>query len=284
MNKTDKITQIGNSSIIQHGKLNDRIYLIKLAEEDIKIIINEISKLATKHNYSKVVAKVAERAAPTFLAEGYTIEGHIPGFYNQKEDAFFVSLFLNKQRTVVPQKQLKVFQQLLLSPTDTKAPLRKTTEAYTIRKLHEKDIPAITSLYSTIFKSYPFPIDDPMYIAQTMSSHVQYFGAFIGNELAGISSAEIDFYAQNAEMTDFATLKEHSGHNLSYQLLETMEYEMKQQKILTLYTIARLNSIPMNKTFNRHKYRYSGTLINNTHITGNIESMNIYYKNLQVIP
>ncbi len=53
---------------------------------------------------------------------------------------------------------------------------------------------------------------------------------------------------------------------------------MKAQDIKTLYTIARLNSPAMNKTFLRLNYTYSGTLIKNTNIAGKIESMNVYYK------
>ncbi len=59
-----------------------------------------------------------------------------------------------------------------------------------------------------------------------------------------------------------------------------MEIEMKNQGMKTLYTIARLNSIAMNLTFLRSNYKYSGTLIKNTNISGQIESMNVYYKQI----
>jgi hypothetical protein len=36
----------------------------------------------------------------------------------------------------------------------------------------------------------------------------------------------------------------------------------------------------MNRTFLRLAYRYSGTLIMNTHISGRIESMNVFYKHI----
>jgi RimJ/RimL family protein N-acetyltransferase len=82
-------------------------------------------------------------------------------------------------------------------------------------------------------------------------------------------------------MTDFATSRHHAGNNLSMLLLNHMEHEMKRQGISTLYTIARLLSLPMNKTFLRSGFTYSGTLRNNTNISGRIESMNLYYKRLQ---
>jgi putative beta-lysine N-acetyltransferase len=113
-----------------------------------------------------------------------------------------------------------------------------------------------------------------------MEEDVQYFGAFKGNQLAALSSAEIDFDTLSAEMTDFATDKEHTGHSLSCLLLRTMEEAMQRQGILTLFTIARLASIPMNKTFLRFGYHFSGTFINNTQISGRIESMNLLYKHI----
>jgi hypothetical protein len=37
----------------------------------------------------------------------------------------------------------------------------------------------------------------------------------------------------------------------------------------------------MNVTFARCGYRFAGTLINNTQISGRIESMNVWYKGLR---
>jgi hypothetical protein len=36
----------------------------------------------------------------------------------------------------------------------------------------------------------------------------------------------------------------------------------------------------MNATFAKAGYSFGGTLINNTNISGDIESMNVWYKNL----
>jgi hypothetical protein len=36
----------------------------------------------------------------------------------------------------------------------------------------------------------------------------------------------------------------------------------------------------MNITFAKNGYEYAGTLKNNTNISGNIESMNVWYKHL----
>lgn len=280
MSNRDKIARIGHGSVLQHGKLNDRIYLMKLNPEDAVNVFNTIENLAARYGYSKIFCKVPAQVAPLFLSQRYVIEAHIPGFYSGKEDAFFISRYpkSNRQFDDYPNNQLEKLYQLMQDRIDAKSYL--LSSEYTIRKLGVNDILNITSLYADTFKSYPFPIHDPNYIAESMGRHVEYFGAFKKDELAALASAEIDFHGKNAEMTDFATHKAHVGHNLSCSLLEMMEYEMQLQGITTLYTIARTASVPMNKTFIRLNFRYAGTLINNTNIAGSIESMNVFYKHI----
>jgi hypothetical protein len=48
----------------------------------------------------------------------------------------------------------------------------------------------------------------------------------------------------------------------------------------TLFSIARALSPAINITFGDAGYTFGGTLINNTNISGRIESMNIWYKQL----
>ena len=95
-----------------------------------------------------------------------------------------------------------------------------------------------------------------------------------------MSAAETDKAEKNAEMTDFAVLPQYRGRGLAGQLLSYMEETMKPACVKTLYTIARLREPGINKIFINAGYRYTGTLINNTNISGSIESMNIFYKNI----
>lgn len=272
----DVITHIGSGSVIQHGKHSDRIYLMKLAVQDSETIAGELIRLAKKHQYSKIFCKIPKSNAPLFFAEGYILEGCIPNYYNGVEEMYCVSKFLTTERlSVIQQSSFANFHQLLLIPTPR---VPASEDGYSFRRLRLSDVESMTKIYCDIFESYPFPIYDPVYIAQTMEENVQYFGAFIDGCLVALASSEVDFESKNAEMTDFATDKAHTGHRLASGLLEIMEQQMRQQGILTLYSIVRLNSIPMNKTFLRLGYKYSGTLINNTQISGEIESMNLYFK------
>jgi putative beta-lysine N-acetyltransferase len=277
----DIVEVVGKGSVIQHGKHNNRVYLMKLDERDADIILEEISVLANKNKYSKLFCKLPKSLAPKFFANGYILEGYIPRFYKDLDDVFFVSKYLNSDRLLnIEVEQLSSLKQLFTEESDTNKKVRKDTSGYSVRKLLVSDVQRMTEIYSEVFESYPFPIHNQDYILKTMNENVQYFGVEKGDNLVALASSEVDGAGKNAEMTDFATLQSHAGKSLASLLLETMEREMKKQGIKTLYTIARLNSIAMNKTFLRFNYEYSGTLLKNTNISGTIESMNLYYKHL----
>ncbi|MBR9977928.1 MAG: putative beta-lysine N-acetyltransferase, partial [Bacteroidetes bacterium] len=153
---------------------------------------------------------------------------------------------------------------------------------FALRRLTPEDAHALTSLYGIVFESYPFPIFEREYIVHTMENDsIAYYGAFDGkNTLVAASSAEMDKVSLNAEMTDFATHPESRGHNIALHLLRFMEADMLQRRMKVLYTIARAMSAGMNITFGRAGYTYTGTLVNNTNISGHIESMNVWCKRL----
>jgi len=192
---------------------------------------------------------------------------------------FFISKYLDPDRLFTIDKNQLFSLHSLLAEKSQKV-IKSGSQGYTIRMLTESDIGEITRIYRSVFESYPFPIYNKDYILKTMHENVRYFGAEKDGKLAALSSSEMDIDGKNVEMTDFATDKAHLGNNLSGQLLIAMEQEMKTLGITTLYTIARLNSIPMNKTFLKAGYEYSGTLVNNTNIAGKIESMNVFYKHI----
>jgi beta-lysine N6-acetyltransferase len=274
----DKIEKFGNS-LIQHGKLNNRIYLLKLDPEDKETITDYLDQLAKKEAYTKIFTKIQTGLLPEFILNGYVVEAYIPRFYKGAADCILASKFLSESRKVLPSKQLKKFSELL-----NKAGRKKENtlpDGFGLTKLNENDADRITEVFGEVFETYPFPVHDPEYIVRTMNNNAaQYFGVWKGKKLIGISTAETDYENENAEMTDFAVLPEYRGKNLAYHSLIYMEKEMKKAGIKTAYTIARLSEPGMNKTFMNAGYTYSGTLVNNTHIAGNIESMNIFYKPL----
>ncbi len=279
----DRFERIGKNTIIQHGDLNKRIYLIKLDKQDSGTIIPELNRIAREKKYTKIFCKVPGWSAPLFNADGFVMEAYIPRFFGGVESVCFMSKFLNSDRLLGMETEEMITFSSLLSDYAVKKQVKagnSGSNRYHVKILPENRSEDIAGLYGQVFKSYPFPISDPDYIRETMRKNIRYFGVEKRGRLIALSSAEMDRESKNVEMTDFATLPEARGKKLSLVLLQDMEKAMYEEGMITFYTIARLNSFPMNKTFLNSGYIYSGTLINNTNIGGSIESMNVLYKHL----
>ena len=276
---TDKIEKIQNS-LIQHGKENDRIYLMKLHKNDYVTIPPTLNKLANENKYSKILAKVPLSAKEKFIKSGYEIEAKIPAFFKGEEEVVFLSKYLTKERKFVTDKNKLVSIVDYCLKKASKSEEKELEKDFSIRQMTGKDAPHMVELYKKVFESYPFPIFDENYIQKTMKSHINYFGAFYGDKLAALSSSEMDLENLNTEMTDFATLPKYRGKNLSYHLLKEMEKAAIKKGIKTFYTIARAKAVGMNMTFAQNNYDFVGSLMNNTHICGELETMNVWYKNV----
>jgi putative beta-lysine N-acetyltransferase len=277
---TDSLASIGHT-LIQHGPNSDRVYLIKLDPRDLPGLLDKLDQLTQQHGYTKVFAKVPAPHEALFLDGAYEREGFIPGFYKGETDAAFLGKFLDPQRRVSRDRgEIDAIVSLALSKGERGVAAGPSD--YQLRCAGLDDAVALAELYGQVFASYPFPIDDPRYVAETMQEHVLYFVAEQDGKIVAAASCEMDPDNLNVEMTDFATLPAHRGHGLAVSLLLHMEPEMVRLGMRTLYTIARAISPGMNITFARCGYAYAGTLINNTQISGSIESMNLWYRSLSV--
>ncbi|MCF7974596.1 MAG: putative beta-lysine N-acetyltransferase [Phycisphaerae bacterium] len=254
---------------------------MKLSNAEPQSIIPELKTLARRKGYTKIFAKVPQPKVSPFKEAGYRVEARVPGFFKGEETACFLGYYLNPKRQV-PRDKGKLDTVLSIAQAKTHQPCRTkpTPPKLTLKKCRPQDASAMSRLYKKVFPSYPFPIDDPGYIQQTMQTHIQYYAFESNGQLLALSSAEMDPKQKNVEMTDFATLPPYRGQGLAVQLLRHMETQMAAQGMTTAYTIARALSPGMNITFAKRDYQYNGRLINNTHIAGQIESMNVWSKGL----
>lgn len=278
--RTDAIETVGKS-VLQYGPENDRVYLMKLAEEDLPEIINSVDSLATLHNYSKAFVKVPESAQALFVDHGYRVEAKIPGLFNRLEDGFFMARYFHADR-LIDYDADKVKN--VLETADTKAEQCRHVDlpANSICRLaNPNHCQEMANLYQQTFSSYPFPIHNPEYLESTMAENVLYAGIWKGNQLLALASAEIDHQNSNAELTDFATDPDWRGQGLANALLQYLEMELQLSAIKTCYTIARATSFGMNICFAQNGYQFAGTLVKNTQIAGKLESMNVWYKSLE---
>ncbi|MBN2642129.1 MAG: putative beta-lysine N-acetyltransferase [Victivallales bacterium] len=278
--ETDQMIELSCGSLIQHGTYNDRIYFMKPGDNVNDSLPHELIDMAKQKQYSKIFAKVPEDMVNTFIRAEYELEAQIPGLYNATAKGCFMGFYTDDMRSVEKNAQdFDDIRRLAESRAGTPVnPLDKNM--FTLRQCVPADAGRMAEIYAKVFHSYPFPIQDPEYLLETMRSHVDYFGVEHNGELIALSSAEMDNASSSVEMTDFATLPDFRGYGLAAHLLTLMEEAMRKKHILTAYTIARAASPGMNITFARLNYAFGGRLKNNTNISGSIESMNVWYKAL----
>lgn len=278
--KTDRIERLGRS-LVQHGPANDRVYLMKLHREDLPGIVGHIERLGREHGYGKIFVKVPDEAASRFASRGFVREARVPGLCRGRSAGWFMGKYRDPRRAR-PRDPERIDEVLRLAEAKRRAgaappPPEAGTGAAPLGPEH---VEALAGLYAEVFASYPFPIHDPAWLREAMAADTAFYGIFHEGRLAAAASAEMDPRWRCAEMTDFATLPELRGQGAAGRLLARMERDMSRRGILTAYTIARAASAGMNIVFARAGYRHGGTLPNNTHIAGRLESMNVWHKTL----
>ncbi|NYT17881.1 MAG: putative beta-lysine N-acetyltransferase, partial [Methanomicrobiales archaeon] len=228
----------------------------------------------------KLVVKAPSQARNQFLDAGFIEEARIPGFFPAPDDCLFLSRFFSFKR--MEEQDLPAYEQIIgqclaLGEGAADIPL---PPRYAIRACSGRDAKDLAGLYASVFPSYPFPIDNPTHIRTMMEHDTRFYAIFHDQGLAAAASAEMDPSTGTVEMTDFATSRDHRGRGLARRLLSNMEQAVSEEGMRVAYTIARAGSPAMNAIFARSGYRFGGRLVNNTHICGSLESMNVWYKRL----
>jgi beta-lysine N6-acetyltransferase len=274
----DEIAEL-EGAIIQHGPLSQRVYLMNIGTAEPRALIPRLDKLARESGYSKIFAKVPESLAEEFVRAGFAREAAVPGFFRGTEAAWFLGRYIvpvRRREECLP--EIEAVLRLAREKADKQE--AEGREGFPVRRCRPQDAEAMSALYRQVFPTYPFPIDDPAYLRQTMNGGTLCFGVEHQGRLVALSSAEVDAGHHNAEMTDFATRPRWRGRGLAALLLARMEAAARRRGVRTAYTIARALSPGMNITFAKLGYQYGGRLINNTNIAGQIESMNVWHKPL----
>jgi lysine 2,3-aminomutase len=276
---TDLTERLG-ASLVQHGPGSDRVYLMELAEVDLPELVDRLGELARRNRYGKVIGKVPADHVSLFERHGYVTEALVPGFFGGRVDGHFMAKYLDRSRSRLDQAS-QVEQVLAVARERAQGTQPALPAGVRLARCGPDDVGAMAELYRLVFPSYPFPIHEPSFLAECMADHVFFMGAWQGKELVALASAEQYLQASHAELTDFATLPDYRRRGLAGALLREVEGHARSQGFALVYTIARALSAGMNVTFARGGYDLGGTLINNTQISGRIETMNVWYKLLK---
>lgn len=251
---------------------------MRLKTDDAHSLIVALDDMATKNGYGKIFAKIPAPAWNDFKSADYIKEAVVPGFFKGKTGGFFIAKYFSAKREKAQnvEKLLRLVKQAGGRSAKNKHRTGKATRDVVSCK--PADAEEMSVIYQQVFKSYPFPIQKPIYLKRMMKEGVLYFCIRIEGRIAAIAAAEIDLVNQNAEMTDFATLPKWRGKGLASMLLSHMDKKTRKLGIKTAYTIARAASHGMNSVFKNSGYNYSGLLKNNSQICGSIQSMTVWYK------
>ena len=279
----DRLLQLG-SSLLQHGPDSDRVYVMRIVPDDTHQVLDEAKTLAERHGYGKIVVKARAQDHGELARRGYSVEAVVPCFHAGGEAALFAGRFLDGSRATDPQQPR--IREVLEAAEAARSEQRTAPELpeLVVREAGPEDTEALAALYSDVFASYPFPIDDPDHLRAEHERGTRYFAAYEesnGGGLVAASSMEPGGAPGAVEMTDFATLPAHRRRGIASHLLTLMDRGARAAGVRVAYTIARACSFGMNITFGRCGYEYAGTLVNNTGIAGAIESMNVWYKILE---
>ena len=260
---------------VQHGPLNDRVYLMNFDKE----VMNEelplkLLTMAEEEECGKIVAKIPQRMRKPFLDAGYGVEARVREMFG-KDDGIFATYYLqDREHTVVSDAEMSI----LLECTRKEPTLSEDTEG--VQELVESDAAEISALMADTFESYPFPIQEEDYVRKKIQDGTRYFGIREEGVLVAVGATEIDRQNRCVEMTDMATKEDSREHGMSGRILSAMQIAMKKDGIRTAYAIARAKSPGINAVFSSHGYFYGGTLRSNTNFDGNLENMNVWHKRL----
>lgn len=222
----------------------------------------------------KLIVKARTRDLEFFISRNFIHEAHLKGYFNGEDMEFMVYYYSSDRQFNNKANFEKMIVDQILSSERT-ASIIDTQE---VKLAEVKDIPRLAALYSKTLKIYPTPISDPDHIADTMNTGTLYVYIEENELLVSAASAEINKTYKNAELTDCATLEHVQGKGHIKKLLKRLEDILIKEGINCLYTIARSESVAMNKAFYQLGYTYGGRLTNNCMIYSGLEDMNVWYK------
>ncbi|MDO6818674.1 putative beta-lysine N-acetyltransferase [Zobellia sp. 1_MG-2023] len=273
-----------NGATLQHGRAHNRVYLMDTEQYNWDLLIENMKTIAHKKEYDKILSRVPEEAIEVFKSKGYTVEAKIPKLYNGEQAGYFLADYLSTERANSPSQVKKTITSVktiaLAANSSSEDAFFALPDHLEIRKLGEKDLPSIIRLHEMAFQSYPFPIHDPEYLKQLLQENHEFYGLFENDALLVSAILKIQENESSVEIMDFATHPNYNGQNLNYYLVQEIKQRVSSNKYKTLYALVRATSYGLNITFSKHGFILGGTLMNNTVIRGNLESMNVWYCNL----
>ncbi|MGD6831675.1 putative beta-lysine N-acetyltransferase [Sutcliffiella halmapala] len=272
---------------------NDQFYLKgykDFANERLKIedyrgnleqIFSTMRELQKEKYFHKTIVKCRTESVPSFLGQGYMLEGCIPGYF-LGGNAYFLCKY-HDQKRYTSSKWVEEDQQLEDIWKKERKIVDKEVFTPSIKKATTLDAKRLATFYKSVFPIYPVPIDDPDYVKEQIEENTIYHVIEMDGQIIAAASADINMGYRNAEITDCATLSTQRKGGYMYDIIQSLENELVSKRIFCSYSIARALSFGMNAVLHKSGYSYQGRLKNNCYIYDKIEDMNVWSKDLSAL-
>ncbi|MFZ5647989.1 MAG: putative beta-lysine N-acetyltransferase [Bacillota bacterium] len=253
-----------------------RIWVTDYKAGDPAALHTFLVNLARQRGIEKIIMPVRTADADKLAGSGFKKEGAIPGYFNGA-DSHFLAAYTSKQRSISTSLsgERKILKEIL---SRSRGGQWHLPSGFTMRLARDEDSESMSHLFRRVFASYPSPVFDPEYLMQSMNTGNIFMVIYNGRRLTSVAAAEIQPENGRAELTNCATDPEFRGKGLNTLLLASLEKMCLSRDITCLYSLARASSYAMNLVFHRLGYVFGGTLINNCHIGGRYENMNVWVK------
>lgn len=257
-------------------KTSRRIWVSDCRASDPAALRHFLLDLAREKGLGKIVLPVRPEDSGRIQGDGFVEEGVIDGYFRGAH-AHFLAAFPRSKRGISLSlaRERKILREILDRPQGWQGRL---PPGFTMRPAVSKDILLMAELFRQVFRSYPTPVYDPHYLARSMEKGDLFLVVYHGRQLVSVAAAEIQPEEQRAKLTNCATVPEYQGRGLNTLILAEVEKRCLARGMKCLYSLARASSCGMNLVLHRLGYVFRGTLINNCHIGGRFENMNIWVK------
>lgn len=260
---------------VRKEELSRRLWVTRYSAASPSALRRYLTDLALRYGMEKIILPVRSTDVRLMSGEGFIEEGKIPGYFNGEEESHFLASFLSFERSVSPalEKEKRMLREI--SGRSRSWGFKKPSDII-IRRAEKKDALPMANLFRRVFSSYPTPVFDPDYLSRSMDKGDIFMVACRDDKIIAAAAAEIDREHRRAEMSDCATDPDFRGLGLNSVLLCHIEKECLARNIKCLFSLARASSYGMNLVLHRLGYACGGTLVNNCHIGGKLENMNIW--------
>ncbi|MHB9024006.1 MAG: putative beta-lysine N-acetyltransferase [Armatimonadota bacterium] len=252
---------------------NQRIKLVDCGRDPAKTVAAAV-QLAESRGLEKIWGFISAAAWMQLARVGFVREGLLDGYFDDGPGIAVARYLAGSRAHSLHTEMEDGIVAQALEHADRALPVAPA--GYELRMAVPDDAQAISQTLTGVFTSYPTPIDSAADIHTAMARDAQFAVLMHEGAVVGVASADVDCRHRVAEMTDCAVLPEHRGRGLMTVMLQYLAAEVRGFGLRSLFTLARATSVPINQTFARLGYAYRGRLINNCHIAGDWEDMNLW--------